>query len=242
MKDIILIIKNDFKNHSKLNILKVLIILSILFASLMAFFPNINPLLFVYITVFVLPVIIYSLNIYIEIEEKRFIPETMQKSNIINFILAKISSNFILLLIPLVLYVSVMAIVLHMSFNILFFILIYILSGLMHIIIALVLAIISKSVSIISISYIGYIVIFALIPLFYSEGLIPNIFKYILIISPAYLSGILFEEVIYGYSFSPVWLIILAVLLQILYIIGLIFYVAKPYFESYLLFRMNKEK
>jgi hypothetical protein len=51
--------KNDFQNYMQYSILKIVLVLSILFAAAMAFLPNIDPLLFVYVTVFILPVIIF---------------------------------------------------------------------------------------------------------------------------------------------------------------------------------------
>ena len=78
-------------------------------------------------------------------------------------------------------------------------------------------------------------------PIFYSEGLIPEFFQYILIVSPAYLSGLLFEQTIIGYIHSPNWLIILAVLLQLAYIGIFTMFVIRPYFKSYILFRVSEK-
>ena len=112
----------------------------------------------------------------------------------------------------------------------------------MHITIGIVLAITSKSTSIMSISYIAYIVIFSVMPIFYSQGLVPDALRYVLIVSPAYLSGVLFPEVILGYAFSPGWLIATAVILQVVYILVLTYFVARPYFKSYLIYRLSKGK
>jgi hypothetical protein len=79
-------------------------------------------------------------------------------------------------------------------------------------------------------------------PIFYQEGLIPEFFQYVLIVSPAYLSGVLFQEVVYGYVFSPNWLLVLAVVLQLAYIGLLSYFVVMPYFKSYLLMSVNKEE
>ena len=78
-------------------------------------------------------------------------------------------------------------------------------------------------------------------PIFYQQGLIPEFFQYILIISPAYLSGLLFEQVIVGYIHTPNWLIVVAVLLQFAYVFIFTFFVIRPYFKSYLLFRINQK-
>lgn len=241
MKKFIDIIKNDFRNYRQYRIIHTVVILSLLFSLTMAFIPSVDPLLMVYITVFVLPVIVLAISVYIENEEKTLFPLAICECTSLEIILAKLISALLMLLLPLLLFVVIMYTILNMNFNILLFILIYLLSSIMHIVIGTVLAIISKSSSIMSISYVAYIVIFSVMPIFYAEGLIPEVFQYILIISPAYLSGILFQEIIYGYAFSPDWLIILAVVLQIVYIGFLTFFVVRPYFKTYLFYRINHQ-
>ena len=235
------IIKNDFKNYLRYSVLQTVLILSVLFSVSMAFFPQIDPLILVYITVFILPVIILSISIYIENEEKTLFPLAMCDCSALEIILAKVVSALLILLIPLILYIIIMFTVLHMSFNVLLFILIYLLSAVIHIIIGIVLAIISKSNHIMSISYIGYIVIFSVMPIFHQQGLIPEYFQYILIVSPAYLSGLLFEQIIIGYIHIADWLIILAILLQLIYIGVFTMFVIRPYFKSYLFYRINEK-
>ncbi len=242
MQKFIDIIKNDFRNYLQYHIIHTIVILSLLFSLTMAFLPTVDPLLMVYITVFVLPVIVLAISVFIENEEKTLFPLAICDCSSLEIILAKLISALLLLLLPLVLFVVIMYTVLNMNFNIFFFIMIYLLSSIMHIVIGTVLAIISKSSSIMSISYVAYIVIFSVMPIFYAEGLIPEVFQYVLIISPAYLSGVLFQEVIYGYAFSPDWLIILAVVLQIGYIASLTLFVVRPYFKTYLFYRINHKE
>jgi hypothetical protein len=207
----------------------------------MAFFPQINPLLLVYITVFILPVIILSISIYIESEEQTLFPLAICDCSTLEIILAKVLSALMILLIPMILYIIIMYTVLHMNFSIILFILIYLLSAIIHIIIGIVLAIISKSSQIMSISYVGYIVIFSVMPIFYQQGLIPDFFQYILIVSPAYLSGIVFEQIIVGYIHVADWLLVIAILLQLIYIGVFTMFVIRPYFKSYLLYRVNEK-
>lgn len=240
MKNITEIIKNDFKNFMRYSIFHIVLILSILFAAIMAFFPQIDSLILIYITAFILPVILFSISIYIESEEKTLLPLAICSCSTIEIIISKIISSLVLLLMPLVLYILVMAFVLNMTYSIILFALIYILSIVMHVTIGIVLAIISKSTSVMSVSYLAYIVIFSVMPIFYSEGLIPEFFQYILIVSPAYLSGVLFQDVIYGYIFSPNWLIVVAVILQIVYIVTLVYFVIRTFFKSYLLYRITE--
>ncbi|MBN2540475.1 MAG: ABC transporter permease [Bacilli bacterium] len=234
------ILKNDFRNYLKYNILHILIAISILFAGTMAFIPGIDPLIFIFTTTFILPVIVFSTSFFIEKEEQTLTPKTLKDATSIQLILARTLSALILMLIPFILYVLVMVFILNMSINVFLFFLVYLLASVMHVIVGTTLAIISKSTQIMSISYVGYIVLFSLIPFFYANGLIPNVFQYVLIISPAYLSGILFQEIYYGYAFSPMTLIILAVVLQFIYIFLLTFFIVRPYFKSYLLFTMNE--
>lgn len=240
MERFIHLLKNDFKNFIKYNILQIILVLSFLFAAIMAFFPRFDPLIIVYITVFIIPVVVFSTSVFIENEEKTLFPLALGKCSSFTIIASKLLSSLILLLIPYVFYTIVMIFIHHMNYNVFLFALVYILSAVMHITIGIVLAMTSKSTSIMSISYVAYIVIFSVMPIFYSEGLIPSFFQYVLIVSPAYLSGILFQEVIYGYAFSPVYLVVLAVVLQFVYVFLLTYFVARPYFKSYLLYRLTK--
>lgn len=235
------IIKNDFKNYIKYGIFQTILVIALLFSLSMVFLPQVNPLILIYITIFIIPVIIFSISIYIENEEKTLFPLTFSSENAMEIILAKITSALILLIIPMIAYILVMQISLHMNYNVFLFILIYLLAAIMHIVIGIVLAVISKSNRIMSISYIGYIVLFSLTPIFYAEGLVPDFFEYILVISPAYLSGVLFEQVIVGYIHAEDWLLLLAIVLQFVYIFLLTYFVLKPYFKSYLYFRINQE-
>ncbi|XMB72464.1 ABC transporter permease [Mycoplasmatota bacterium WC30] len=241
MKHFKQIIKNDFKNFLQYNILQIVLVLSILFAAAMAFVPSIEPLLFIYVTVFILPVIIFATSVFIESEERTLLPLTVCDCSSIEIIFAKIVSALVLLLIPFILYTLVMVFVLHMSYSIILFLLVYLLSAVVHILVGVVLAITSKSSSFMSVGYIAYIVIFSVTPIFYSSGLVPEFFQYVLIISPAYLSGVLFQEIILDYAFSSEWLIILSVLLPIAYIVLLSRYVIRPYFKTYLQYSIPKK-
>ena len=178
MESFIQILKNDFCNFIKYKILQIILGLSFLFAAVMAFFPRFDPLIFVYITVFIIPVIIFSTSIYIENEERTLFPLALGKYSSFTIIASKLFSSLILLLIPYVFYTIVMYFILHMNYNFILFGLVYILSAVMHITIGIVLAITSKSTSIMSISYVAYIVIFSVMPIFHSEGLIPEFFQY----------------------------------------------------------------
>jgi hypothetical protein len=109
-----------------------------------------------------------------------------------------------------------------------------------HIIIGLSLSIIAKTSRILSLSYLGYIVVFSLLPILYSNGIIPQAFQYYLIISPAYLSGVLVDYIISDALNPEVWLIILSIVLQIVYAVVLIRFVVMPFFKQYLLATTNE--
>ncbi len=234
MNKFLRIIKNDFKHYIAYGILQAVIILGLLLSLSMFFLPRLDPLLVIYITVFILPVIIFSIPMYIETEEKTIFKEIGNEFNPLVVILAKIVSALITLLIPLVMYVLVMKLFLHMNYSIVLFSMVYILSAFMHIVIGVVLAIIAKTHKGLVLSYVVYIVVFSVIPIFYTEGLIPQVSQYALVISPAYLSGILFDQIIIGYSRTSLLLTILAVVLQFVYIFVLSHFVIKTYFRSYL--------
>jgi len=242
MKKFIEIVKSDFRYYYKFGIIQTVVILSVLFAGLMAFFAQIDVLIIIYITVFVLPVIIFAISFFLESEEKSLLPLAICDCPSMVPILAKMTSAILLLLIPFILDSLVMTFILNIDFNVFLFLLVYLLAVIMHVTIGTVLAIISKSNSIMSASYIAYIVIFSLIPIFYTQGLIPVAFQYVMVISPAYLSGILFQEIYFGYAYSPEWLIVLAIVLQFIYIFGLTYFIIRPYFKSYLLYTMDKDE
>jgi len=242
MKRFTEIVRNDFRNYLKFNILQIVVIFSLLFAAAMAFFPSFDAMIFIYVTVFIFPVILFAISIYIESEERRLIPWTDSEYPTLLVILAKICSSLILLIIPFVLDIMVMRFVLNIHFNVLLFFLVYVLAAIMHVVIGTVLAIVSKSSSIMSASYIAYIILFSLIPIFYTRDLIPDAFQYVMVISPAYLSGILFQQIYFGYIYSPDWLIVLAVVLQVVYIGVLTMLVIRPYFKSYLILPKDKEE
>ncbi len=240
MNKFVAIIKNDYKYYIKYNILQTVVIISMLFAGVMAFFPRIDALMFIYVTTFILPVVLFSINIFIEKEERTLLPLVAWDYPTLMIILAKTLSALTLLMIPFVFYILVMYLVYHMTINIFLFLLVYILAVIIHVIIGTALAIISKSSSLMSLSYLGYIVVFSLVPIFYTSGLIPDSLEFVMVISPAYLSGVLFQEIYYGYSYSEVGLIVLSIVLQLIYIGALTFFVIRPYFKTYLLLQIKK--
>ncbi|MDD3122946.1 MAG: hypothetical protein PHC62_05430 [Candidatus Izemoplasmatales bacterium] len=226
---------NDLKKLVEYRILHLIIILTLLFSATMAFFPSINPANIVYVSIFIVPVILFSISMYIEKEENTLLPLLYAPCKTITIVFSKIASALVMSSIPLFAYSLVFGLILRIDINYLYFALAYFLGVTLHIIIGLALSIISKSSKILSTNYIVYIIVFSLIPIFYNNGLVPLSFQYYLIISPAFLSGLLIDNILVGVAFSSAWWIFLTIILQIIYVIILTAFVILPYFKSYLL-------
>jgi len=236
MMNFIKIIKNDFINFTKYRIIHMTIIVSLVFALAMGFFPAIEPLLFVYISIFVLPVITHSITLFIENEESTILPYSIQKYKLCEIIPAKITSSLLMQLIPLVFYLFVMIFVLNVNTIslLLLFILTYIVGLILHIIIGFSITILSKSHKSMVLMYVGYIVLFSFIPFLNLMYLIPDSISYLFIFSPGYLLSVLFSNITFGYLFSDLFLVILASVLIIIYSALLLFLLIKPYYKKLL--------
>ncbi|MBU1144691.1 MAG: ABC transporter permease [Firmicutes bacterium] len=230
-----ILIVSDLKRLLEYRIIHFVIILTALFGASMAFFPDINPSNFIYITIFILPVIIFSISMFIEREENTLIPILKSKCNTLTIVVAKILSSMIIQLIPIVTFILVLAFINKLPINYLYLFLVYILGVLVHILIGLSLSIISKSNQVLSLSYVAYILVFSMLPIFFSNGFIPLKFQYYLIISPAFLSGVLIDNIMAGMAYSSTWLIVLSVVLQFVYGFVLVYFVIRPYFKTFLL-------
>ncbi len=241
MENIKKIFLNDFRNFLQFQILQFMLVLSLLLAGVMAFLPQIDAMTIVYVSVFIIPVIIFAISLYIENTERKLLPCLKGGCTPFEIIMAKLLSALVLNLIPMVLFILVMFFIRNMHFSVILFILVYLLSAVIHILVGLSLAIIAKSGFVMSVSYIGYIVLFSLVPIFYANNLIPSFFQYVMIVSPAYLCGVLFQNITYGYIFSATWLLVLSVLLPFLYMFLLSRFIVKPYFQSYLLSVTSKQ-
>ncbi|MFW5794297.1 MAG: hypothetical protein ACOCV1_02330, partial [Bacillota bacterium] len=212
-------VKNDLINYYKYRFLSIIIIISFVFSMFMGLTDLFPPIIYIYISVFILPVITFSVSLLMEAQQKRVLPKLIDKdSKAIIFALGKVLSATIIQLIPFLFYTIVLISVLNYNFNVLLFFLIYLLATIMHILVGLALSIIAKSTYSLSLSYFVYLLLFSMMPIFYSYKFIKSDLSYILIISPAYLSGVLFESVVHGYLVASSWLVVLAVLLQLLYI------------------------
>jgi len=234
MKQLWSMIKNDFKNYRKYHFLSIILLISVLFGFLMAYGRLFPPIIYIYISVFILPVISYSVTLVIAAQQgDLYVSDSDISPHYFAF--GKMLSALIVQLIPLLIYIIVFLLALNYSFNLLAFILIYILSSMMHIMIGLSLSMIAKSSFSLSMSYLVYIIVFSIIPIFYSLGFLESkLINYILIISPAYLSGVIFESIIHQFHAVETWFVYVAVILQLVYIGLLYMFVVKPFIDSYL--------
>jgi len=239
MKHFCQLVWDDLKRLYAYRILYFILILTFLFGMSMIFFPAFGLTNFLYVATFILPVIIFSISLFIEREEKsisRLISPTTPTLLIIS---SKITAALVLEMIPFVGFV-VASLMLNRSFSNdigiqyfpLFFA--YTLGVVVHIIVGLSLSIIAKSSRILSLSYIAYIIVFSITPILYSNGIIPEGFQYFLIISPAFLSGVLLDTIISDALDPETWLILLSIFLQILYSGVLVWFVIRPFFKQFI--------
>ncbi|MDD3712316.1 MAG: hypothetical protein PHZ28_02360 [Candidatus Izemoplasmatales bacterium] len=232
MKNILKIITNDFKNFTRYRIIHMTLIVSLIFALAMGFFPDIEPLLYVYLTVFVIPVIMHSITLFIEKEEGKLMPEQFKNPKIGEIISGKILSPLLLQLIPLIMYLIVMIFVLNVNFNLLLFSLAYLVGALIHILIGFSITILSRTHLHMMLLYVGYIAIFSFIPFISLMGLIPTSIEFLFVFSPGYLVGIIIENITFTYLFSPLYLVIIACILIIIYIVALILFIISPFYKK----------
>lgn len=234
MKPLWTLLKADFKKMYEYKLLHILTAVSILLAAFMAFFDRIVVANYIYISMFIIPVIMFSMLLFIEKEDQEVVPSKKSEYCTRDIVLSKIISSLAFQLIPLFLYLIVMISVYHLEISYILFILAFLLGSLLHILIGLSLSIISKTNHILSLSYLTYIIFFSSLPIFYSSGLIPSQFEYAMMVSPAYLSGILIDDVLASGSLESIFIIITSVILQISYSFLLSYYVVKPFVKGYL--------
>ena len=233
MKKIIEICKNDLKNYMNYRMLHMILIVAVVFALAMGFFDQMNYLLFIYISIFIFPVIIHSIMLFIEREENNYLPKSLCDAKLSEVILAKYLSSLLLNLIPFILYTVILFVVINVNFSFILFLLVYILGLLVHIAIGYGIAIISKNHIKMLAMYVAYIVICSFVPFISLMNYIPDNLDYIFIFSPAYLSAILLENISFGYLFSDVFLIIISIVLQLAVITALMIWAIIPYYKEH---------
>jgi ABC-type Na+ efflux pump permease subunit len=227
-------IKDDLRRLCEYRIFHFIVVLSFLFSMAIALFPMIDPSNFIYITIFILPVIVFSISLFIEKEEKTLTPLLFSPLKTHSIVFSKIVSSLLVQLIPIFFFIIALLIVNLYRINYVLLFLAYFLGSFVHIIIGLSLSMISKTSKILSISYIGYIIVFSITPILFSNGIIPYRYQYIMIISPAYLSGVLIDNILAHQMYSSLWLILLSIGLQIVYSGVLMWFLIFPHFRQYL--------
>ncbi|MFO8240935.1 MAG: hypothetical protein R6T90_08055 [Dissulfuribacterales bacterium] len=139
-------IKYDLMSFYKYHFITIIIVISLFFSLSMGITNLFPPVIYIYISVFIMPVITFSVSLLIESQQKEVLPKLLEQENKpVYCAIGKIVSATIVQLIPFVFYSIVLFAVLEFKFNIILFFLVYLLSIIMHIIIGLALSIISKS-------------------------------------------------------------------------------------------------
>ncbi|MFA7560914.1 MAG: hypothetical protein WCY80_02280 [Candidatus Izemoplasmatales bacterium] len=219
MKKLLNLIWKDFLFFIEYRLFYMILLLSLLFGFIIGFFPIVNPLFFIFLSLYIIPVITYSIKHYIDKEEYALSETKKTTENII----VKTVSSFMLNIIPLIIYIIVLVFVLHVRINYFLFILVYFLGSIIHILIGFIIAERAKTIISLSLTYTVYILFFSLIPFLFLYNFMPEIFNYILIFSPAYLNSVLLFNIQIGYIFSDVTLIVISLVLQFLLIVALFY-------------------
>lgn len=238
MKNFFKYVLNDLKFLYEYRIVLLVSILTFVFAMAMAIFPDLDQSNFIYFNIFILPVIIFSISMFIGREEETLLPVISGTLKPIWVVFAKIIAATIVELIPIVAFTIVMRFT-GFETNYFLLFLTYLLGVVIHIIIALSLTIISKKSSTLTLNYLVYILVFSASAILYSNGLIPLNAQYVMLISPAFLSGVIIDNILASSSYSQTWLLIASVVLQFVYGFILVWFVIRPYFKAYLIASMD---
>jgi len=226
------IIRNDLINFYKYRILHMLIIVSIIFAVATGIFPTIDKLLFIYMSLFILPVITHSILLFIEKEDETLIIKEENDLNLFKLVCGKMASSLILQLIPMVLYLIVIGFVLQADISYILFILVYLLSVFIHILIGQALTILSNNHVKMMLMYIGYIVIFSILPFLALMNVITVNLTYFFMFSPAFLSHILLTNITLGTTYFTSLQVVLSVILLILMSVAIILFIIRPFYKK----------
>ncbi|MDY0023915.1 MAG: hypothetical protein RBR66_03190 [Candidatus Izemoplasmatales bacterium] len=226
------IIKNDLINFYKYRILYMVIIVSIIFAVATGIFPTIDKLLFIYMSLFILPVITHSILLFIEKEDETLIIKEENNLTLLKLVCSKMASSLILQLIPLVLYLIVIGFVLQADISYILFILVYLLSIFIHILIGQSITILANNHVKMMLMYIGYIIIFSLLPFLALMNVITVNLSYFFMYSPALLTHILLTNITLGTTYFSNLQVILSVILLVLMSIALIIFIIKPFYKK----------
>lgn len=240
MKTFLKYLYNDLKYLYEYRMVLFVSILTFLFAMAMAVFPDLDKSNFIYFNIFILPVIIFSISMFIGREEHTLLPQNTSGLKPIFIVLAKILAAAIVELIPITAFTIVLRFI-GFSTNYFLLYLIFMLGAVLHIIIALSLTIISRKSSTLTLNYLVYILVFSASAILFSNGLIPLSAQYFMVISPAYLSAVLIDNVLATSAYSESWLLIVSVVLQFVYGFILIWFVIRPFYKFYVISSLSSD-
>lgn len=215
----------DLKRMFDYQVLQITLVLSIVFASMMALLREIDVVHFISLSVFVVPVIMFSIATFLRKEDRAEEQSRLACARPWQLLGVHTVSALIVETIPFLLYSIVLLFVRGVPFSYPLYFLTYYSGATLHVLIASYLAMTSKTMRQLAYGYIVYVLVFSMTPILYANGIIPFAFQYWMLVSPAYVSGLLVDNVLTGVQFSSTWLIVLAACLQFVEIV-LLFSVA----------------
>lgn len=225
MKQFGLDVVRDLKRMFDYQVLQITLVLSIVFALMMALLRDIDVVHFISLSVFIVPVIMFSIASFLRKEDHAGGLDRSTCEKPWRVLGVHTVSALIVETIPFLLYSIILLLVRDVPFSFPLYFLTYYAGATLHVLIAAYLAMTSKTMRQLAYGYIVYVLVFSMTPILYANGIIPFAFQYWMLISPAYVSGLLIDNVLTGFQFSSTWLIVLAACLQVVEIV-LLFTVA----------------
>ena len=101
MKNYWLLLKADLKRLYQMRVFMLVVIVSFVLGVATGLFPFLNPANALYVSVFILPVLIFSFSLQFEINNQESLPKTDRPISAAVFLLSKITSAVLIQLIPL---------------------------------------------------------------------------------------------------------------------------------------------
>lgn len=224
---------HDLKRLFDYQVLQITLVLSLVFALMMALLPQIDALHFVALSVFIVPVIMLSIAGFLRKEEGFDNEPIRTNKRATHWLGVHVCSSLVIEAIPFVFYAIVLLFFRTTPFSFGLYFLTYFSGALLHALIALYLAMTAKNPRQLAYGYIVYVLVFSITPILYTNGIIPFAFQYWMLISPAYVSGLLIDNVLTGVQFSSDWLIVLASFLQIVLIASLSVFALIPLYRRH---------
>ncbi len=234
MSEFLNLVKKDIWRFYKYRIFHIELGISFLMAVTIGFFKSVNPANFLYLIVLIMPVVIFSFSLRMDLVSLQLVPRPNQAPGGFKLLGAKLVSATALQLIPFLMFVIVIVFVRKTEIVFSLFLLEYLVAVVLHIVIGLTMATISGSDKTLAFGYMIYIIVFCMGPIFLSNGMIPSKFEYYFIYSPAYLSGVVLDNILAGVMYSPLWLMTTAVFVQIGLIFLLSYFMILPFFRDYI--------